>query len=289
MSGLCVMINGLRGRMGQEILAVCSGRGMALSPFALEGPGCPDSIEVSLPSGNATVALAQPGDAARKALESAKADAASRGLTLIAIDFTHPTAVNGNCDLYSALQVPFVLGTTGGDREALMRVVKTSGVRAVIAPNMCKQIVALQAMLKSMAEQFPGSFDGYSLHVKESHQTKKADTSGTAKAFVAHWNDLRGKEEKPLEHKDIIKVRSKEEQRELGVPEDALGGHAWHTYTLTSSDGSTQFALTHNICGRRTYAEGVADAVAFLSGKIAAASEQRLFDMIDVLKEGAMS
>ena len=36
-----------------------------------------------------------------------------------------------------------------------MKVVRESGVYAVIAPNMCKQIVALQSMLESMAEQFP--------------------------------------------------------------------------------------------------------------------------------------
>ena len=39
--------------------------------------------------------------------------------------------------------LPFVMGTTGGDRAALMEVTRDSGTYAVIAPNMCKQIVAL--------------------------------------------------------------------------------------------------------------------------------------------------
>jgi 4-hydroxy-tetrahydrodipicolinate reductase len=77
------------------------------------------------------------------------------------------------------------MGTTGGDRAALLEETKQAGVYAVIAPNMGKQIVAFQTMMETMAEKFPGCFSGYSLRVVESHQRTKADTSGTAKAVVA--------------------------------------------------------------------------------------------------------
>jgi len=87
---------------------------------------------------------------------------------------------------------------------------------------------------------------------------------------------------------DIEKVREDEAQKAMGIPEEHLTGHAWHTYTLTSGDGSVQFQFKHNVCGRRTYAEGVADAVQFLADKIAAGSETRIFNMIDVLSEGKM-
>ncbi len=40
------------------------------------------------------------------------------------------------------------------------------------------KIVALQTAIEYMAKEFPGSFDGYSLSVIESHQAAKADTSG---------------------------------------------------------------------------------------------------------------
>merc|ERR1711959_148402 len=84
----------------------------------------------------------------------------------------------------------------------------------------------------------------------------------------------------------IEMIRDPEKQKEFGVPEDALQGHAWHTYTVTSGDGSVQFEFKHNVCGRRTYAEGVADAVQFLFEKIACNSKKRTFNMIDVLSEG---
>eukprot|EP00658_Telonema_sp_P-2_P006755 TRINITY_DN12549_c0_g1_i4.p2 TRINITY_DN12549_c0_g1~~TRINITY_DN12549_c0_g1_i4.p2 ORF type:complete len:159 (+),score=37.54 TRINITY_DN12549_c0_g1_i4:156-632(+) len=38
---------------------------------------------------------------------------------VIAIDFTHPTAVNPNAEFYGKMGLPFIMGTTGGDRDAL--------------------------------------------------------------------------------------------------------------------------------------------------------------------------
>lgn len=206
---------------------------------------------------------------------------------VIAIDFTHPTAVNKNADLFNSMQLPFVMGTTGGDREKLVEGTKSSNNFAVIAPNMCKQIVALQAMLERTAKEFPGCFKGYSLDIVESHQVGKADASGTAKAIVTSFNSLRAPD-KAVTFDEIKMIREPSEQIKFGVPETALKGHAFHTYTLKSSDDSVSFQFQHNVCGRRTYADGVADAVKFLASKISANSEKRLFNMIDVLEAGAM-
>ena len=68
--------------------------------------------------------------------------------------------------------------------------VAASGVPAVIAPQMGKQVVAFQAAMKLMATNFPGAFKGYTLTVTESHQASKVDTSGTAKAIVESFNEL---------------------------------------------------------------------------------------------------
>jgi hypothetical protein len=45
-----------------------------------------------------------------------------------------------NALFYAQNQQPFVMGTTGGDREKLVEDVKVAGVYAVIAPNMGKQV-----------------------------------------------------------------------------------------------------------------------------------------------------
>jgi len=261
---------------------------VAVAGVALTGAGMPEAAELQPQGGAApvTVRLLPPGDGAKAALKDAVEASRAAGKVVIAIDFTHPSAVNANAELYCELGIPFVMGTTGGDRDKLMQVVNDSGIYALIAPNMCKQIVAFQAMMEFMSEQYPGAFGGYSLQITESHQSSKADTSGTAKKMVEYLNVLKGGS--PITEEDIVKLRESDKQLAFGVPEGSLDGHAWHTYTLTSSDGSVIFEFKHNVCGRRTYAEGVVDAVSFLAAKIEEASEQKVFNMIDVLRAGQM-
>jgi 4-hydroxy-tetrahydrodipicolinate reductase len=201
----------------------------------------------------------------------------------IAIDYTHPTAVNSNARFYTRNNIPFVMGTTGGDRQELEQTVQKASSPAVIAPNMAKQIVGLQAMMNYAAETFPDLFKGYCLEVKESHQQGKADTSGTAKAMVGYFNKLGA----DFEEEDIQQIRDPRVQEEKwGIPKEHLTGHGWHTYTLTAEDGSSLFEIKHNINGRDIYASGTFDAVVFLREKaLIKDNKKRLFTMIDVLNQ----
>jgi 4-hydroxy-tetrahydrodipicolinate reductase len=288
MADLSIMMNGLPGAMGREIAATALRRGVRLAPFALTGPGFGGEAKV----GDVTVRLYEPSE--RDALAARVAAEYPAAGSLVAVDFTHPTAVNGNAAFYASLRLPFVMGTTGGDRAALLRDTEASGTFAVIAPNMCKQIVALQAALTQMAADFPGAFAGYALSVVESHQSSKADTSGTAKALSDQLAVLCGA---PFDHEAIVRVRDPPAQLAGGgpshdgvspVPAAVLDGHAFHTYAL-KADG-VEFQIRHNVSGRATYAEGAIDAVRFLARQVAAAAPggKRLFNMMDVLKAGAM-
>jgi 4-hydroxy-tetrahydrodipicolinate reductase len=174
------------------------------------------------------------------------------------------------------------MGTTGGDRDRLEEAVRQSSTAAVIAPNMAKQIVGFQAMMAHAARLFPGLFEGYSLEIKESHQKGKADTSGTAKAMVKYFNDLGI----AFVEADIHKEREPERQKTLwGIPEEFLTGHGWHTYTLTSADGTVRFEFSHNVNGREVYARGSLDAIAYLHVKLRQGARGKVFSMIDVLQK----
>ena len=203
---------------------------------------------------------------------------------LICIDYTHPSAVNDNAEFYVRHGLPFVMGTTGGDRDALMKLVQEKNHPCIIAPNMAKQIVAFQAMIEFLSKEFPGAFSGYTLSVVESHQKTKADTSGTAKAVVASFEKMG----LSCSEEEIVKVRTEKEQMELmKVPEEYLGGHAFHTYSLDSQDKTVHFEFQHNVCGRKIYAEGTADAVFFLAEHLKSGTA-RPFNMMDVLRSGKM-
>ena len=52
---------------------------------------------------------------------------------LVVVDYTLPSAVNDNARFYIGAGVPFVMGTTGGDREALLADVRAA-LRTLTAP-----------------------------------------------------------------------------------------------------------------------------------------------------------
>ena len=165
--------------------------------------------------------------------------------------------------------------------------VAAAKLHAVIAPQMGKQVVAFQAAMRLMAENFPGAFKGYTLTVTESHQSSKVDTSGTAKAIVESFNDLGC----DFDISEVELVRDVPTQLDrMGVPEEYLLGHAYHTYRLTSPDKTVSFEFQHNVCGRSIYAEGTVDAALFLRNRVDEGddNDKTVYDMIDVLREGGM-
>jgi 4-hydroxy-tetrahydrodipicolinate reductase len=125
------------------------------------------------------------------------------------------------------------------------------------------------------------------------HYTE-VDTSGTAKAIVESFNDLGC----GFDIKDVELVRDVPNQvGKMGVPEEFLLGHAFHTYRLSSPDNTVNFEFQHNVCGRSIYAEGTVDAALFLHRKLGEAAEgaagaagggKTVYDMMDVLREGGM-
>ncbi|CAK9014238.1 unnamed protein product [Durusdinium trenchii] len=237
----------LPGAMGHEVSQACIRRGMTLAPVGLTGPSMPAQCQVQEGALTLDVKLVGPEapGAQKQALEDGAGELKKQhGDRLVIIDFTHPTAAGVN----------FVFGTTGGDREKLMKVTADSGVYAVIvpqmkllrarrfgsdgsgrggcyrefpneegrdteAPNMGKQIVALQAAMERMGRDFPGAFGGYKLEVTESHQKTKADTSGTAKAMVGSFQQL-GVE--PFSHDQIQMLRDDASQAAFGVPPERV-------------------------------------------------------------------
>ena len=290
-SALRVMVNGMPGPMASAAAEACLRKGLSLSPIAMTGPDVePSSITVydSVTDTSANVRLIPATEEGCEEIVSSLAGLreADGQNNICVIDYTHPSAVNSNAVFYADNNLPFVMGTTGGDRDQLMKDMESRAAFAVIAPNMGKQIVAMQAGLEDLANKFPSAFAGYKLEVVESHQKKKADTSGTAKAVIGSLKKL--SDDCFDVEKDIKMLRDDESSLAFGVPKDAINGHAFHTYTFTSPDGSVQFELKHNVSGRTVYAEGTADAIKFLMSKVHEGGDGKVYTMIDVLRAGAL-
>ena len=274
MQPISVMVNGIPGKVACTVARhVLGDRRFRLIPSSFTGPEIPEpehtiegtAVRLIRPEGRA---------AAVRELSTAQGE-------FLSVDYTHPSAVNANAEFYCRHHLPFVMGTTGGDRQTLQDTVRASGIAAVVAPNMAKQIVGFQAMMEFAAQTFPDLFKGYRLEIRESHQKGKADTSGTAKAMVGYFNRLGI----PFSENQIRMERDPQAQKtRWGIPEEHLAGHGWHSYTLVSPDGTVRFEFTHNVNGREIYALGTLDALLFLRDRVAAGMQGRVFSMIDVLK-----
>ncbi len=274
MPSIAVMVNGLPGKVAGVVARhVLSDPRFRLIPCSFTGS---EIQETEAGVEDAAVRLLQP-DGREAALPELRRTHGS----FLSVDYTHPTAVNANAEFYCRHRLPFVMGTTGGNRQELEDTVRRSDIAAVIAPNMAKQIVGFQAMMEFAAQTFPDLFKGYRLDIRESHQQGKADTSGTARAMVHYFNRLGV----PFSAEQIRMERDPQTQKaNWGIPDEHIGGHGWHTYTLVSADGTVRFEFTHNVNGREIYALGTLDALAYLDRKIAAGARGRVFTMIDVLR-----
>jgi len=249
MKKINVIVNGLPGKMAQAIAsAIINSNDMELIPRSLTGP----EIEIKkIIIEDISIELYNP---------------IERNFLLVGanpsiiIDATHPSAIEENVKFYTNNKIPFVMVTTGGDLTFIKDRVAAAGNNAVVAPNMAKEIVAFQAMMEFAAEKFPGAFEGFTLEVVESHQKTKADTSGTARAVVTSFNELGI----PFTFDQIIKKRSEEDYKALGIPSEFWDGHGWHTYTVKKPDGNVFLQFTHNVNGRKPYIDGVLDATRYL-------------------------
>ncbi|XP_077247945.1 4-hydroxy-tetrahydrodipicolinate reductase 1, chloroplastic-like isoform X2 [Tasmannia lanceolata] len=251
-----IMVNGCTGKMGRAVAEAAVSVGLELVPKSFSSSEKSGEI-VQL--GGMDIQLHGPSE--REGVLSSVFD---QHPNVIVVDYTLPSTVNENVELYCKIGVPFVMGTSGGDREAMFETVQDAKVYAVISPQMGKQVVAFLAALEIMAEEFPEAFSGYSLQVMESHQASKVDTSGTAKEVISCFRKLGVS----FELDQIQKIRDPKTQLEMvGVPKEHLSGHAFHMYHLTSPDQTVSFEFQHNVCGRSIYAQGTVDAAIFLATK----------------------
>lgn len=198
----------------------------------------------------------------------------------IAVDFTSPDSVVLNTIHYASLRMPFVMGTSGGDREEMVALVRRSRTCAVIAANMDPQIIRRQIVIDEFAEINPGVFRGATVEITESHQKTKRDVSGTAVAFRAQFERYGA-----LPNGNITSIRDTKMQEELGIP-DPDSGHAYHWVEVKTPNGEIIYQFNTAVQGRTSYVEGTLLAAQFLNRQICLGAEGQVFSMRDVLKRG---
>jgi len=270
MAKIVVMLAGVPGKMASLVAtAVVAQPDMMLYPHALSEYFGVDDFG---PFGSSTRVILECTDRHEKTLKEA------RDTIDMVVDFTQPRSVDQDVQRYCRLGIPFVMGTTGGDREKMAQTVRESSISAVIAPNMATPVVMLQAMLRFAATNFPGALNGYKVVVRESHRESKPDLSGTALELLGLFKKLGA----TCPKENILMVRDKAFQRDsMLIPKEFLDAHAYHRYVLTSPDGTVVLGFEHNLLGNQAYVNGCLAAIRFLATK--KGTKGQVFPMPDVL------
>ena len=141
-------------------------------------------------------------------------------------------------ELCESLRIPIIQGST----KLTELLPSNRDVTIVNAPNLSLPMIRFVAAFPAFAQAIKV---GMEARIVESHQSRKADTSGTARA-VAKVLDI--------PELAIKSVRDPDIQLTLGVPEEHLGGHAYHDFVFTGQ--GVEIRVSTKIRGRVTYAEG---------------------------------
>ena len=269
MEKIRIMVAGLPGKMATLIAeAVASQEDMSLYHCALaEESG-------SMNIGPSTSVSLIPLWKHAEVLKSAEID--------VVVDATLPKSVNYNAQMFCAMEKPFVMLTSGGDRQLLKNTIEKSKISAAIIENASPQISVFQDMIRSAAVKAPDSFKGFKLVIRESHQAGKKGPSGTALSLLPSFAALG----MPLAEDDVIKNMVRDpvvQEVEMGIPQQHLGGHGYHTYTMLSPDGTVFLQFTTNILGRKPYIDIMPRVIRFVARH--GREEGKVISMMDVLQE----
>lgn len=176
----------------------------------------------------------------------------------VAIEFTAPSAAEGNVRACIAAKCPVVCGTTGwyDDLPRVEAVARRAGAAMLVAPNFSVGVALFQRMVRDAARLVAG-VEGFEVHMIETHHSAKKDApSGTAAMLASAYGEAGGV---PL---PITSVRV---------------GSVPGTHELIIDGAYEQIRFVHEARDRRVFASGALTAARWLIGRTG------IFTLDDVL------
>lgn len=193
----------------------------------------------------------------------------------VAIDFSHPSAVEGNIKALCASGTSAVVGTTGwyGKLDQLRPLIVESGIGFFYSPNFSVGVYLYLQLIEEAAKRF-NSWDEYDVWGHEIHHHNKSDSpSGTAKAIERIV--LSNVQRKSAAVED--KLDRKIEPHEFHFS-STRGGSVNFEHTLAFDSAADTVSIKHSARNRNGYAAGAVRAAEWVCGK------RGVFTMDDMMK-----
>ena len=232
---LKVLINGINGRMGQEVLKSVNNS----SDFEICCGVDTISSDSNFPIYTDTDSI--------------------KGNPDIIIDFSIPEATMNILEYASKNSIPVVVATTGFSEEQL-EVIKNYSKSLPIfrSGNMSYEVNIMADIVAKLANQLKDS----DIEIVETHHRNKIDSpSGTALILADSINNTLNNEMNYQYNRNS--VRQKRPEKEIGI-HSIRGGTEVGKHTVLFLGNNESFEITHTVTSRSIFAEGALKAARFL-------------------------
>ncbi len=262
-----VIVTGVAGRMGGQILRMMRGAEGVKLVGALERPGWSGPGDAGEAAGIASIGLPVTDDLPAL-LGRVAAD--------VIVDFTSHEASLRHASIAASAGVAMVIGSTGfpPDGKAHLRQ-EANRIPVVLSPNMS---VAVNVMFALVAQAARTLGDAYDVEIVEMHHGKKKDApSGTAVRLAEVAAEALGRDA----GRDVVYARhgmiGERTPREIGVM-SLRGGDVVGEHTVFFAGQGERLEVTHRATSRDQFARGALRAALWVKGRAPG-----MYDMLDVL------
>ena len=244
-----VLINGINGRMGQEVLKAIN----SSSDFEVCCGVDKEIFEAPFPIYDNVNLIKEKPD--------------------VIIDFSIPNASINILEYANSNSIPTVIATTGFSDEQLSLInIHSKSIPVFLSSNMSYEVNLMADIVAKLAIQLKHS----DIEIVETHHRNKIDSpSGTALILADSIN-------KALDNKmdyqyNRHSVRQKRPEKEIGI-HSIRGGTEVGKHTVMFLGENESFEITHTVTSRSIFAEGSLKAARFLVGQ-----KSGLYNMKDLI------
>ncbi len=193
----------------------------------------------------------------------------------VALDFSHPSALDSVLDFCLEKNIPLAIGATGYSKDQLEKIEEVSKKLPILkATNMSLGMNIVFAVVEQVAAILNGKVD-FDVEVIEHHHNRKKDApSGSAKSIVeAIEKGLGG----PRKHQYGRGGECPREEGEIGV-HAIRGGNIVGYHEANFINELETVRIVHEAFDRSVFAQGALQAVKFIKDQ-----DPGLYSMRDIL------
>ena len=233
-----VLINGITGRMGQEVLKAIKNS----SDFEICCGVDKETFEAPFPIYDNVNLIKEKPD--------------------VIIDFSIPEASINILEYANSNSIPTVIATTGFSDEQLSLInIHSKSIPVFLSSNMSYEVNLMADIVAKLATQLKGS----DIEIVETHHRNKIDSpSGTALILANSINEAL---DNKMDHQyNRHNVKQKRPTKEIGI-HSIRGGTEVGKHTVMFLGENESFEITHTVTSRSIFAEGALKAARFLVGQ----------------------